>query len=711
MSNDLSFLPPDDPDMDQPSVSGRDFENGTRAAVRTLSSQFDTDVVFAGDGACTNGKRVTLPANAPDKMLTKRQAHVGRGFANHESLHNLLTDFDAGLPKFREWGTTGRTLTLHLAQAIEDVRIENGGARLYPGMPKSIDKTAEFVCRRFAEKTFKENPDIAKDMGAVLPLAITWAGRLRIGYPSPVIRVAFDALGEDVRKRAEQVVDVIMTLPHGVEGIGQVNRSEAYKGCRMGLELANRIGNEVAKEVADEEERQRQRQGQGNGQGQGQGQGQGGGQNGGQGGDGSSQAAGGSGGNGDTVSDQMAKGDGYKDSSQEAKGNGGAHGATNSQAQEVGKVTGESRSIDPNLDEGVVELMTEGVATSKDYRPYTRSFDVWTDKRDGTLKTALYHNNGQALYAHEKSRVVGSLATMRRKLERALIAKDTRQWEQSRSGKLDIRRRGVGIMSGSDLIFKRKSDGDDLNAAVSILIDLSGSMAGDKAHVAGQSTIALCEAFASTGVPLEVLGHYTHGLPYDMRNQIAKETDEHLRDDDGNYVVQADGSYAKNPNVHNYDRTDGVTMLVFKSFDEPMTQARSALGMIPHMTSGANADADAIMYAAERLLEQKNDRRILLVMADGYPAWHSSGGKKANYRRTRDAVQWCETKGIKCVGIGIQSDAVRQFFPRNVVLQSVADLGKTVLDQVARLVLGERFRVDNKDLIASDKDRARAMAR
>jgi cobalamin biosynthesis protein CobT len=477
----------------------------------------------------------------------------------------------------------------------------------------------------------------------------------------------------------------------------------------MGLELANRIGNEVAKEVADEEERQRQ--GQGQGQGQGNGQGQGGGQNGGQGGDGSSQAAGGSGGNGDTVSDQMSKGDGYKDSSQEAKGNGGAHGATNSQAQEVGKVTSESRSIDPNLDEGVVELMTEGVATSKEYRPYTRSFDVWTDKRDGTLKTALYHNNGQALYAHEKSRVVGSLATMRRKLERALIAKDTRQWEQSRSGKLDIRRRGVGIMSGSDLIFKRKSDGDDLNAAVTILIDLSGSMSGDKAHVAGQSTIALCEAFASTGVPLEVLGHYTHGLPYDMRNQIAKETDEHLRDDDGNYVVQADGSYAKNPKVHNYDRTDGVTMLVFKSFDEPMTQARSALGMIPHMTSGANADADAIMYAAERLLEQKNDRRILLVMADGYPAWHSSGGKKANYRRTRDAVQWCETKGIKCVGIGIQSDAVRQFFPRNVVLQSVADLGKTVLDQVARLVLGERFRVDNKDLIASDKDRARAMAR
>jgi cobalamin biosynthesis protein CobT len=208
-----------------------------------------------------------------------------------------------------------------------------------------------------------------------------------------------------------------------------------------------------------------------------------------------------------------------------------------------------------------------------------------------------------------------------------------------------------------------------------------------------------------------VLGHFTHGLPHEMRMQIARELDEFVQDADGNYVIGEDGNRVRNTKTHRYDRTDAVTMTVFKSFDEPMTQARSALGLIPHMTSGANADADAIMYAATRLLEQKNDRRILLVMADGYPAWHSSGGKKANYRRTRDAVQWAESKGIKCVGIGIQSDAVQQFFPRNVVLQSVDQLGKTVLDQVARLVLGERFRVDNKDLISSDKDRARAMAR
>jgi len=707
MKNDLSFLPPDDPDMDQPSVTGRDFENGTRAAVRTLSSQFDTDVVFAGDGACTNGKRVQLPANAPDKMLTKRQAHVGRGFANHESLHNLLTDFDAGLPRFREWGTTGRTLTLHLAQAIEDVRIENGGAHLYPGMAKSIDKTAEFVCRRFAEKTFKENPEIATDMGAVLPLAITWAGRLRIGYPSPVIRVAFDALGEDVRKRANQVVDVIMTLPHGVEGIGNVNRTEAYKGCRMGLDLADRIGNEVAKQIEDDEQQKRQGQGQGNGQGQGQGGGQGQGN-----GDGTpTNGSGSSSQGGDTLGDQQAKGNGDGQSQSERSGSSGSHGATNAQASDATQVTSESRSIDPNLDESVVELMTDGIETSKEYRPYTRSFDVWTSKRSGRLSDYMRVNDGARLYAQEKAKVVGSLATMRRKLERALIAKDTRQYEQSRSGKLDVRRRGVGIMSGNDLIFKRKSDGDDLNAAVTILIDLSGSMDGDKVHVAGQSTIALCEAFASTGVPLEVLGHFTHGLPHEMRMQIARELDEFVQDADGNYVIGEDGNRVRNTKTHRYDRTDAVTMTVFKSFDEPMTQARSALGLIPHMTSGANADADAIMYAATRLLEQKNDRRIMLVMADGYPAWHSSGGKKANYRRTRDAVQWAESKGIKCVGIGIQSDAVQQFFPRNVVLQSVDQLGKTVLDQVARLVLGERFRVDNKDLISSDKDRARAMAR
>jgi cobalamin biosynthesis protein CobT len=733
MKADISFLPPDDPDMDRPSVTGREFEDGTRTAVRTMSSQFDTQVVFAGNQACTNGKMVMLPAQAPDAILTKRQAHVGRGFANHEALHNLLTDFGGSAQRRQEWQRTGRQFTEHMSQAIEDVRIENGGAYLYPGMAKSIDKTAEFVCRRFVEKTFVDNPEVADDPWAILPLAVTWAGRLRIGYPSPVIKAAFDRLGADVRRRAEQIVDVVMAIPHGVTGVGSVDRALAYDGCRQGLDLAERVANELAKEKQEEEEEQRRKgggkgQGSGDGQGQGQGggapgQGQGDGQGngaGGQGqgaGDGQGQGQsgnGGSGGNGASGSDgtHTSADNSPQASGQDANGGGGGHGAASGTTAEQGHAV-EARSVDPNLDPLVNDLLTSGVDSSDAYRPFTRSADQWeTRKGDGRLADSA-NNHGNEQYAKHKATITSSLATMRRKLERALIAKENRMWEVSRTGRLDVRRRGVNIMLGNELIYKKRSDGDDINAAVQVLVDLSGSMDGDKVQVATQACIGIAEALSSTTVPLEIIGHHTESIyrREDLYGQLVKQLNDNMIGEDGSYVLDADGNCLPNPNKGKFDRHDAVRMYEFKHFDQNMTQARPALGVMPWMTAGANADADAIMYAAHRLLARDEDRKIMLVMADGFPAWNSCGGKEANYRRTRDAVQWCESKGIKMVGIGIQSEAVKRFFPRYVVLQSVDGLGKTVLDEIARLILGERFRVDNKDLLATDRNRARAMAR
>ncbi len=77
MSNDVFYLPPDDPDLDREYITGEEFQRGTKTAVRTLSSDFDTDVVFAGEQAKTDGKQVVLPLTDADKMMTHRQVEVG----------------------------------------------------------------------------------------------------------------------------------------------------------------------------------------------------------------------------------------------------------------------------------------------------------------------------------------------------------------------------------------------------------------------------------------------------------------------------------------------------------------------------------------------------------------------------------------------------------------------------------------------------------
>lgn len=749
MKADISFLPADDPDMDRPLVSGRDFEDGTRTAVRTLSSKFNTEVVFAGDQACTNGNKVILPSQAPDVMLTKRQAHVGRGFANHEALHNLLTDFQGSIPFRVRWAAEGKQFTMHMSQAIEDVRIEHGGCQLYPGMAKSVDKTAEYVCRRFVEKTFVENPDIASDAWAVLPLAVTWAGRLRIGYPSPVIRAAFDALSEDVRKRADKIVDVVMQIPHGVTGVGQVDRKLAYEGCKQGLELSERVAAEMAKELPEQEEEEGPEESEaGNdgtprpnrggapsrkgGKGKGKrahgssdqdgddGSGQAGGADG---AGGAGSESGSESGAGSGAGDQDGSGGGSQASGSpthesednstqqtERATNGGGHGAVAAPAGDA-NTSREARSVDPNLDHAVVDLMTDGNDGSNAYRPFTRSEDTWETKRNPGRMTSAIEHYGASSYAQHKSRISSSLATMRRKLERALIAKENRVYTSSRSGRLDVRKRGVGILTGADLIYKKREEGDDINAAVQILVDLSGSMDGDKVIVATQACIGIAEALATTTVPLEVIGHHTTNLrDSSLRDELSRQISDYQINEDGTIMVDDKGVVVpKEPSK--FDRYEAVKLYEFKEFEQPLSQARSTLGIMHMMTAGANADADAIMYAAQRLLARDEDRKIMLVMADGFPAWNSAGGKTANYRRTRDAVAWCESKGISLVGVGIQSDAVSKFYPRHVVIQSVEDLGKTVLDQVARLILGERFRVDNKDLLSTDRNRARAMAR
>ena len=58
------------------------------------------------------------------------------------------------------------------------------------------------------------------------------------------------------------------------------------------------------------------------------------------------------------------------------------------------------------------------------------------------------------------------------------------------------------------------------------------------------------------------------------------------------------------------------------------------------------------------------------------------------------------------MGIGINSNAVKRFYPDYVVVQDINELSKTVMDKLAKRLLGERFVIDNADLI---KGNARAV--
>jgi cobalamin biosynthesis protein CobT len=140
------------------------------------------------------------------------------------------------------------------------------------------------------------------------------------------------------------------------------------------------------------------------------------------------------------------------------------------------------------------------------------------------------------------------------------------------------------------------------------------------------------------------------------------------------------------------------------------------MGAMESLPDGANADADAILMAGERLLKRREKRKILMVLSDGEPAWRSRmKGKGSNWedyanQLTRDVVHTMEAKGIETVGIGIQSTSVASFYDRHAVVSNMDDLGKQMLDQLGKVLLGNRFKADNKDLIQAREGARRAIA-
>ena len=120
---------------------------------------------------------------------------------------------------------------------------------------------------------------------------------------------------------------------------------------------------------------------------------------------------------------------------------------------------------------------------------------------------------------------------------------------------------------------------------------------------------------------------------------------------------------------------------------------RKELGALRRINDGANADADAILFTAKRLLARDEERKVLLVLSDGAPAWNSM--THDTDQMTRDAVQWCIEQGITVIGIGILDHSVSNYYPSYVVVTNLEDFAKTYINVVADAVLGRSTQASN----------------
>jgi len=216
-----------------------------------------------------------------------------------------------------------------------------------------------------------------------------------------------------------------------------------------------------------------------------------------------------------------------------------------------------------------------------------------------------------------------------------------------KKGKLDqarLARVGLDAPGFNERVFKNKITNTVLDAAVTILVDMSGSMSGDKALFACEATVLLNDVFKVLQVPLEIIG-FT-------------------------------------------DRGDTPIMFVYKPFSKQRLSSDDLITYIGASSSAmsGNPDGDCILWTYDRLLKRKEHKRVLIVMSDGQPA--ASRGMYGCDSFTLQAIREIEAaRKIDIYGLGLCDMSVKKYYKHHSTVNSPEEIPQRLLELIERKLL------------------------
>lgn len=254
---------------------------------------------------------------------------------------------------------------------------------------------------------------------------------------------------------------------------------------------------------------------------------------------------------------------------------------------------------------------------------------------------------------------------IRKQLERFLISRDRVFYVPGyKSGRLTGSQL-FKLYSNNDNIFSRKTEVSAKNAAVTLLIDLSGSMSGNKVKIASASAYALADCLHNLKIPFECLGFYNDGAI--DRSKIKDAADgwiEFLKTIDRNIENKV------------VNKKSISTTIIFKSFNETFSNINRMY--LCHASKGVigmlnNEDSTHVKVALERLSVRPENKKLLIVFSDGQP--HFSEGNDNSCSMLKKLVSNAKSDyGVDVFGVGIQDSSVRRFYENNQVVSNLEEL-------------------------------------
>jgi cobaltochelatase CobT len=591
-----------------------EFRRVTAAAMRAVSHERELEVEFTPDPPRIRGKTARLqtpPRSLPDQDVSKIRGHA-------DSMALKLRYHDDKLHASKKpSGETARKIF----DEVEQARFEAIGANRMRGVSENLDASLADRCKAlsFDRVNEYENVPVPEVIGLIVREQLT--GKKPPDNIKPIVDMWRNWVMERAGKDFDALKDNIADQEEFAQALNKFITDLALSDVDAEEDLeGNADGEGEEDENADPEAE---------------------------------------GADSEDAESMQTDGEQSLDDSED-----GERGMSDESLEDTSEGMGDGDSLPPDI-----RWAPQGPLSNEkpNYTAYTTTFDEVVDAPDLCDEQELTRLRSHL--DNQLSHLQGVISRLANRLQRRLMAKQSRTWEfDLDEGMLDAARLHRVVTNPLyPLTFKQEKEMQFRDTVVTLLIDNSGSMRGRPITLAAMSADILARTLERCAVKVEILGFTTRAWK-------------------GGQSREKWLSAGKPPRP---GRLNDLRHIVYKAADSPWRRTRKNLGlMLREGLLKENIDGEALMWAHNRLITRSEQRRILMVISDGAPVDDSTlSVNPGNYleQHLRAVIDWIEKYSpVELVAIGIGHDVTR-YYKRAVTIVDAEQLGGTMMDKLSEL--------------------------
>lgn len=242
-------------------------------------------------------------------------------------------------------------------------------------------------------------------------------------------------------------------------------------------------------------------------------------------------------------------------------------------------------------------------------------------------------------YETMRQEILPQIDELETDLREIFVQRRAQKWQGGfKAGKrIDIKKRmqekALKISSIESKAWQKRELPHEKDYAISLLVDLSGSMRGQKIRETFKAAIVLAEVLNRLSINTEILGFNNKLYEY---QPFGQDMNQNVREHMGNMLQEVSSEAA-----------------------------------------AYNDDGWAVQQASERLARQKTAEKFLFVLSDGLPE-ESSGHPRSQYELEKVIKEITENTNQRLIGLGVGqgTEHVERYYPNsiaNIDIEEMAD--------------------------------------